>query len=37
LTYGALNRFQQQNGLPVINQIDEATVSLLREKAIPEV
>jgi len=35
-TYGALNSFQQQNGLPVNNEINEATVEQLKAKALPE-
>jgi hypothetical protein len=34
LTYSALNAFQQQNGLAVTNGIDEALLSILKDKSL---
>jgi|SRR5882672_1981238 len=33
-TFGALNKFQQQNNLPISNEISDELVSLLKEKAL---
>lgn len=35
-TFGALNKFQQQQGLPVNNAIDDGVVQQLREKALSD-
>lgn len=36
-TYGALNKFQQQNNLPINNEINDDIVSLLKEKVMANV
>jgi hypothetical protein len=33
-TFGALNKFQQQNNLPISNEINDEVASLLKEKAL---
>lgn len=33
-TYSALNQFQQQNGLPIANEINDDLLSVLKEKAL---